>query len=176
MTGTDRMITAGTIMDTAQTETDQQIAQNLKTIRAISTSKIFGTRVLPDRATTEATTIITKLKYKIRFAQAGRRPPIVNLRSPQIERNHVRFYIDIGVDVSLIKKNKINTKVPIDQDCVVSISGVTPGECAALGSFQVEISDFLCEAHVVPEDFPIDTDGLLGWDMLTRHEAKKLDE
>ena len=24
----------------------------------------------------------------------------------------------------------------------------------------------------MPEDFPIDTDGLLGWDMLTRHEAK----
>ena len=35
MTGTDRMITAGTIMDTAQTETDQQITSNLKTIRAI---------------------------------------------------------------------------------------------------------------------------------------------
>ena len=41
-----------------------------------------------------------------------------------------------------------------------------------LGSVQVEISGFLCEAHVVLEDFPIDTDGLLGWDTLTRHEAK----
>ena len=35
MTGTDRMITAGTIMDTAQIETDQQITSNPKTIRAI---------------------------------------------------------------------------------------------------------------------------------------------
>ena len=29
----------------------------------------------------EATTIKTKPKYKMRFSQAGRRPPIVNLRS-----------------------------------------------------------------------------------------------
>ena len=35
ITGTDRMITAGEIMDTAQTETDQQITSNPKTIRAI---------------------------------------------------------------------------------------------------------------------------------------------
>ena len=24
----------------------------------------------------------------------------------------------------------------------------------------------------MPEEFPIDTDGLLGWDMLTKHQAK----
>ena len=111
-------------------------------------------------------------KYKIRFAQAGRRPPIVNLRSPQLERNHGRFYIETRADVSLIKKNKINKYVSIDQACVVSISGVTPGECATLGSVNVEINGFVCEAHIVPEDFPIDTDGLLGWDMLMKHEAK----
>ena len=35
MIGTDRMITAGTIMDTAQTDTAQQITRNPKTIRAI---------------------------------------------------------------------------------------------------------------------------------------------
>ena len=35
MTGTDRMITAGTIMDTAQTETDQRITSNPKTLRDI---------------------------------------------------------------------------------------------------------------------------------------------
>ena len=74
--------------------------------------------------------------------------------------------------MSLIKKNKINKNVPIDQGCVVSISGVTSGECATLGSVKVEINGFLCEAHVVPEGFPIDTDGLLGWDMLTKHQVK----
>ena len=66
--------------------------------------------------------------------------------------------------MSLIRKNKINTNVPIDQDCVVSISGVTPGECATLGSVKVEINGFLCETHVVPEEFPIN--------MLMKHQAK----
>ena len=75
--------------------------------------------------------------------------------------------------MSLIKKNKINKNVPIDQGCVVSISGFTPGECATLGSVKVEINGFSCAAHVVPVDFPIDTDGLLGWDMLTKHEARQ---
>ena len=74
--------------------------------------------------------------------------------------------------MSLIKKNKINKYMPINQACVVSISGVTPGECATLGSVKIEINGFVCEAHVVPEDFPIDTVGLLGWDMLTKHEEK----
>ena len=74
--------------------------------------------------------------------------------------------------MSLIKENRINKNVPINKKSVVSISGVTPGECATLGSIQVEINGFLCEAHVVPEEFSIDTDGLLGWDMLTKHQAK----
>ena len=74
--------------------------------------------------------------------------------------------------MSLIKKDKINKNLPIDQGCVVSISGITPGESATLGSVKVEISGFLCAVHVVPEDFPIDTDRLLGWDMLTKYETK----
>ena len=62
--------------------------------------------------------------------------------------------------MSLIKENKINKNVPINQKSVVSVSGVTPGECAKLGSVQVEINGFLCEAYDEPEEFPIDTDGL----------------
>ena len=66
----------------------------------------------------------------------------------------------------------LNKNVPINQESVVSISGVMPRECETLESVKVEINGFSCEAHVMPEEFPIDTDGLLGWDMLTKHEAK----
>ena len=62
--------------------------------------------------------------------------------------------------------------MPINQECVVSISGVTPGERATLGSVKVEICGFSCESHIVPEDFLINMDGLLGWDMVTKHDAK----
>ena len=111
-------------------------------------------------------------KYIVRFAQAGRRPPIINLRSPALNKNRGRFYIDTGADVSLIKRCCIKKDVEVDKYSKVSISGITPGECVTLGRTNISLNGLSCEAHIVPDDFPIDTDGLLGWDMLTRHKGR----
>ena len=101
-------------------------------------------------------------KYIARFAQAGRRPPIINLRSPALNKNRGRFYIDTGANVSLIKRCCIKKDVEIDEYSKVSISGITPGECVTLGRTNINISlnGLSCEAQIVPDSFPID--GLLG--------------
>ena len=36
----------------------------------------------------------------------------------------------------------------------------------------MELNGLPCEAHVVPDSFPIDTDGLLGWEMMMKHGVK----
>ena len=41
-----------------------------------------------------------------------------------------------------------------------------------LGRTNISLNGLSCEAHIVPDSFPIDTDGLLGWDMLTRHKGR----
>ena len=60
----------------------------------------------------------------------------------------------------------------INKQKLVSISGIMPGECVTLGSICMELNGLPCEAHVVPDNFPIDTDGLLRWDMMTKHGVK----
>ena len=36
----------------------------------------------------------------------------------------------------------------------------------------ISLNGLSWEAHIVPDSFPIDTDGLLGWDMLTQHKGR----
>ena len=94
------------------------------------------------------------------------------MRSSTLNRDRGRFYVDIGADVSLIKHKCIKQEVEINKQKLVSISGITPGECVTLGSISMKLNGLSCEAHVVPDNFPIDTDGLLGWDMMTKHGVK----
>ena len=83
-----------------------------------------------------------------------------------------RFNVDTGADVSLIKYKYIKQEAGINRQKLVSISDVTPGECVTLGSINMELNGLPCEAHMVPDDFPIDTDGLLGWDMIMKHGVR----
>ena len=94
------------------------------------------------------------------------------MRSATLKRDRGRFYIDTDADVSLIKHKCIKQEVEINKHKLVSISGITPGECVTLGNISMELNGLPCEAHVVPEEFPIDTDGLLGWDMMMKHGVK----
>ena len=41
-----------------------------------------------------------------------------------------------------------------------------------LGRTNISLNGLSCEAHIMPDSFPIDTDELLGWDMLTRHKGR----
>ena len=70
--------------------------------------------------------------------------------------------------MSLIKQECV-INGEINREKLVTISGITPGKCVTLGSIRVELSGLPCEAQVISDDFPIDTDGLLGWDMLAKH-------
>ena len=41
-----------------------------------------------------------------------------------------------------------------------------------LGPTNISWNGLSSEAHIVPDSFPLDTDELLGWDMLTRHKGR----
>ena len=73
--------------------------------------------------------------------------------------------------MSLIKQECV-INGEINTEKLVTISGITPGKCVTLGSISVELSGLPCKAQVIPDDFPIDTDGMLGWDMLAKHGIK----
>ena len=56
---------------------------------------------------------------------------------------------------------------------ILSIRVVSAGECKTLGSIYISLQDIDYKIHLVPDNFPIFSDGLLGWDILEKFKAKK---
>ena len=73
--------------------------------------------------------------------------------------------------MSLIKQECVINGV-INTEKLVTISGITSGICVTLGSISIKLSGLFCEAHIILNDFPIDSNGLLGREMLAKHGIK----
>lgn len=104
----------------------------------------------------------------MRLISAGRKPPIIHLSSSEISKEKASFYVDTGADISVIKESKISKNLRINKSEILAIVGVTPGESLTLGKFIIVLHNIECEMHIVPDSFPIDTDGLIGWDILSK--------
>ena len=90
----------------------------------------------------------------------------------QLKAGTCRFYADSGADVTVLKQKCITEGVQLDAQEVVAITGVTEGECLSLGRTNMNLGGLNCEVHVVPDTFPIDTDGLLGWKVFEDYGGK----
>ena len=64
--------------------------------------------------------------------------------------------------MTLIKRKSVRENISVNSEHIIAINGVTPGKCLTLGQIYIDICRLLCEAHIVPDEFPIDTNGLLG--------------
>ena len=81
------------------------------------------------------------------------------------------FMIDTGSDINLTKKNSLYEKVPIDNEIVFELSGITKGRTRTLGVVKIRIFGIDTLFHVVPDDFPIRQDGILGTEFFKNHRA-----
>ena len=59
----------------------------------------------------------------------------------------------------------------IDKSYIVAIKGVTPGECLTKGRAFLNLSELWCEVHIVPDNFPIESEGLLGWEVIEQYNG-----
>lgn len=84
-----------------------------------------------------------------------------------------RFLIDTGADISIIKIGDFNN---ISKQGIATITGITTESIQCLGSKQInlEISNEIIEHtfHIVEDDFPITTDGILRRDILAKYMCK----
>ena len=71
-----------------------------------------------------------KTEAVIRFTQADRRPPIVNLMSPHLKRGSGQFYVDTGADVTLVKRKSARENISVNSEHIIIINGV-PGKMTA---------------------------------------------
>lgn len=91
-------------------------------------------------------------------------------------KQNLKFLIDTGADISICKLENIAQDTIIDINKKCKLTGITKQETLTLGSVQLQL-DFQCDVvkhsfHAVEQDFPIDTDGIIGRDFLTRYMCK----
>lgn len=70
--------------------------------------------------------------------------------------------IDTGAEPNLIKEKCLLKTDSIRRDELLNIKGITDGHVRTLGSLMVELNGHSVPFHIVPDNFPIDTDGILG--------------
>lgn len=89
------------------------------------------------------------------------------------------FLIDTQADVSLIKLiacSKINLNKILDKSQIINIKGITSFIISSLGTISVKLYaknyPLICTLHVVPDEFDIPSDGILGKDFLKQYRSR----
>lgn len=99
------------------------------------------------------------------------KPPSVILPSKDLVDERANFMIDTGSDINLIKRNSLPKDIVIDTKIMLELSGITKGRTRTLGVTNMRISGTNAMFHVVPNDFPIQQDGILGTEFLKTQKA-----
>ena len=79
--------------------------------------------------------------------------------------------MDTGADISIIKINGTNDKTLIDCSTKLEITGITQGKIFTMGTIKMLLNELMCEVHIVEDEIPIDTEGLIGWDVISSYKG-----
>uniref|UniRef100_A0ABD2WHM9 Peptidase A2 domain-containing protein n=1 Tax=Trichogramma kaykai TaxID=54128 RepID=A0ABD2WHM9_9HYME len=95
------------------------------------------------------------------------------IRLPIIEGSNaaLRLMLNNGATVNLIKLSAINPEVDIFTDRYLSLGGITSEPVETLGYIYVSIFSHSYRFYVVPNDFPIEADGLIGRNLMKKEQA-----
>lgn len=87
--------------------------------------------------------------------------PRIKIRS-DIADYPIELLLDTGATISVIKYSKIKDKSLIDYSDVLNIFGITKEKIRVIGSISAYIDKYVIKFFVVPDNFMIPTDGILG--------------
>ena len=102
----------------------------------------------------------------------------INSKSPVIEMTFenyevsLKFMLDTGAGPSLLKIGKKPSKAIVFENEILELKGITKESMYSRGKTPLIFRDITLYFHLVPDDFPIDEDGLVGSEMLSRYKAK----
>lgn len=95
--------------------------------------------------------------------------------SVPVAKHMATFLVDSQADVSIIRRSSLKSTAPINIEEIINISGVTKGVVRSEGSINtlicVDIRNVEHNFVVVPSDFPIPTDGILGKDFIQTYSC-----
>lgn len=88
--------------------------------------------------------------------------------------NNLSMLIDTGAHISILKRRCISSSY-IDYDDYLEIKGVTPGSIWSLGTCTLNLMinghRYAHTFHIVNDKFPIDSNGILGYDFITKFKC-----
>lgn len=83
------------------------------------------------------------------------------------------FLVDSGAEISVLKPTKLKQAIHVDNQQICTITGIQHQSIDTLGTINVPLhlpyeSTISHKFHIIPENLPIPTDGILGRDFLTK--------
>ncbi|CAK9811734.1 Retrovirus-related Pol polyprotein from transposon 297 [Anthophora quadrimaculata] len=76
--------------------------------------------------------------------------------------------VDTGSEPNILKEFVLKSHLKINKDDALAISGITDGKVKTYGSVKIQICGREISFQIVPDSFPIDTDGILGSEFCNR--------
>ena len=93
-----------------------------------------------------------------------------------VSNKNCSFLVDSGADISLLKTRCISRPISINQNNTCVLRGITPGEATCRGTINcfsyIQNTAVNSLFHLIEDDFPIPTDGILGRDFLTTYRCE----
>ena len=93
------------------------------------------------------------------------------MQSPDTIKEFSSFLIDTGSELNLIKIGLLKESVKIYTDKIYRLTGITEGIVETLGVSIITLENTQCEINIVPDNFPIEWDGILGVEYLKTQGA-----
>ena len=82
-----------------------------------------------------------------------------------------RMMIDTGVGRNLIKLNSVNPSLPIDEKIVLKLTGINNLPLFTMGQIQMNILGYPTTLNIIPNEVPIDEDGVLGSELFRENKV-----
>lgn len=79
--------------------------------------------------------------------------------------------IDTGCDLNLIKENVIKPEMKMNRAIVYDLVGIGPEVVKTIGEIELTIKNKKSSFQVVPHNFPISQNGIIGTSFLRQHQA-----
>lgn len=93
-----------------------------------------------------------------------------------ISNSPLKFLVDSGAAISIIKENFLKHNVEINQNNRCNIVGISNNKSESFGTVKAEINLINISNkhvfHVVPQDFSIPCDGILGLDFFQKYKCE----
>lgn len=93
--------------------------------------------------------------------------PQIAMASRDFRKPLVQLMIDTGAEPNIIKASAVKGSSMVNEEESILVSGITDGKVRTIGSVEIDILGFPVTFQIVKENFPIESDGILGADFYT---------